>query len=290
MVTAVSLLTAFFLPAAETIVAYSGLATPTGVVGIDADSLSAVTGTITQGYIPAQDMAVDGNGRLYGFSISTLSEYDPVSLTALRSVSLGNNLNGLAAHNGVLYMYSQGPAAAHLLAFDAGDFSLIAGTPGNSRRFGQDLAFNESGRLFGVSGHTLFEYDPVSLAVLRSAGAGGGIQGLAARNGILYSYSGDTASPGLITFDADSFSLLSGTLSSSIIAGQDLTFSGSGRLFGSSRGVVREYDPATLEILHSAPFNGALHGLAIVPEPGTALLAALGAVRLLGRSRGKRPA
>ena len=172
------LFTTSFIHATTTLVSYSGPFHSADVVKIDADRLQVTTGIIVGSGSNEQDLAFDISGRLFGVQDGTVYEYDPISLATLHSKSLGGALNGLAARDRMLYTYSGPFHSAGVVKIDADSLQVASGVIVGSSSNEQDLAFDQSGRLFGVQDGTVYEYDPVSLAVLNSMAVGGALNGL----------------------------------------------------------------------------------------------------------------
>jgi hypothetical protein len=184
-----------------------------------------------------------------------------------------------------LISYSVPFFSADVASIDAASLQITSGTLSNGSSNGQDLAFDESGRLFGVLDGTIYEYDPQTLGVLNSRATGAALNGLAVRNGVLYSYSGPSFSASVVSIDLTSLQITGGSLSSGSSNGQDLSFDESGRLFGVQDGTIYEYDPQTLGVLNSRATGAALNGLAVVPEPSASILLTLGLAWVTLRSR-----
>ena len=185
---------------------------------------------------------------------------------------------------------SSNVATGGLVTFDANSLALTSGSTSGSFSTGVSLAFDQAGRLFGLdeSRALLREYNPVSLAVFNQTTVHG-INGLAARNGVLYS--SDAGSGGLVTFDANSLTLTSGSISGTFSTGVSLAFDQAGRLFSlnESRALLREYDPVSLAVLNQTTLASGLDGLAVIPgipEPSVAVFGvAASLVILLRRNR-----
>ena len=277
------------LSAKAALILYSGGTTDAELVAFDANDFSLLSGQVRENLSFGQDFTIDETGRLFGISSGNLVEYDTVSLQPLRSQSLGGGLHGLAASDGFIYLYSGGSSLVNLVKIDAHSFQIVSGTLHGSISPGQDLAFDETGRLFGIAGGHFYEYNPDTLTIIRSTRIEGGVNGLAAGNGVLYTYSGTGQTANLLAFDANTFELLSGNLEGGVTAPMDLAFGELDRLYGILSGTLFEYDPVTLEILNSAAVGGGVNGLAVIPEPSaTALFIMAGLGWLLAKRQGLR--
>jgi len=65
----------------------------------------------------------------------------------------------------------------------------------------------------------------------------------------------------LIGFDCETLQLTSGSLEANSTFPNHVAFSDDGRLFGFSRGVLKEFNPSTLAVLNERNLSGTLHGL-----------------------------
>ena len=106
-------------------------------------------------------------------------------ITLLCSIFL--QLNLLEAQ--IVFTYT---SEGSLLTFDSDTLEQLSGIAPTSHGASMDLTFDNTGRLFGefqddIGGH-IVEYDPVSLSILNESIISSGITGLAARNGILYTF------------------------------------------------------------------------------------------------------
>ncbi len=229
------------------------------------------------------ELARDETGRLFGRVDGRLLEYDPGSLSILNERSFPALMSGLAVHDGHIFAYTD---VGELLRFSAATLELQSGDLSTGTT-GQDLAFDENGRLFGRVGSTLLEYDPATSAVLNQTTVQGASNGLAARAGRLYTY---TSGNDLLVFDVDTFDLLAGTpTSGAILVSLDLAFDETGRLFGLIGGDLLEHDPLTREILNRQRVAyttfGRVKGLAVtsIPEPTALIVLSIGGLAVLCR-------
>jgi hypothetical protein len=267
-------------------------------ISFDADSLEILHGSFLPNSMGnPTEMAVDETGRLFGYNGLTrqLAEFDPVTLAVLNStlITLGS-LHGLAAHGGTLYSFNSALAP---LSFDANSLNLVRGRlVRDTLTSSTCLAVDETGRIFGYNAlnHRVMELDPRTLEILHSAAVIGGLHGLAAHRGRLYSYTASDSALAPIVLDANSLTLIQGTFRTSALAAPlpDMAVdAATGRLFAFNALThqLMELDPSTLAILDSTPIAGYLHGLAVssVPEPALVPLFPLASAFLLRRRRGR---
>ena len=158
--------------------AITGTSSP-ALITFDRDTLSVSSGVPQSLTWTETDIAIDStSGRIFGLSLNTMLEFDPVGGAVINSNS-APNMNGLAAHNGTLYGIS-GTSSPSLIAFNADTLSVSMGVPQSSTWTETDIAIDStSGRIFGLSLNTMLEFDPVSGAVINSNGAPN-VNGLAA--------------------------------------------------------------------------------------------------------------
>ena len=88
-----------------------------------------------------------------------------------------------------------------------------------------------------AQGQHLVEYAPVSLGVLRQSVFAPGVSGIAARRGVLYTYTGEGH---LLTFDANTLQQTSGIVPT-FPGDMDLAFDEAGRLFGTFQGAPGQH-------------------------------------------------
>lgn len=273
------------------------------LVRYDADSLLPTGPAATNNVFSNHDLAFDETGRLFGLGAvigqgDYLFEFNPTTGAVVNSRLLTGGLGGLAARGGFLYGLSG--LTNTLVRYNANTL-LPTGPAATSNVFSNyDLAFDETGRLFGLGsvigqGDYLFEFNPATSAVLNSRLLVGGLGGLAARGGFLYGLTGLNNT--LVRYNATTLLPTGPAAINNVISHYDLAFDQTGRLFGLGTGVddgknyLFEFNPTTGAQLDSETITGAIGGLAAqqVPEPSLANLSLLSA-SLLSLTRRKRPA
>lgn len=168
-----------------------------------------------------------------------------------------------SAPPGRIYAYTDSGA---LVVFDSVTLAQVSGIPPTVHPTA-DLTVDETGRLFGewqAGGTThLVQYDPLTFGILNERTFPSGIRSLAARGGVIYSYTGMGS---MVTFDAVTLAQLTGPTPTSH-GSQDLAFDEAGRLFGTYQvGATMhllEYNPLTLGVINSTSFPAGLSGLAV---------------------------
>lgn len=255
----------------------------------DSVTLAQISGVTPTSHGGA-DLAVDDTGRLFGHfqgigGTTYLREYDPLTFSVLNETSFPSGLTGLAARGGRLYSYTE---MGSMVTFDANTLAQTSG-PAPTSHGTQELAFDETGRLFGhyqVGATTnLVEYNPVSLSVIHQTSFAAGLSGLAVRNGVLYTFT-DTGS--LLTYDGSTLAQTSGIAPTSHPE-MDLAFDQAGRLFGtyqiSATTHLVQIDPITRGIINEVTFPAGITGLAAITIPEPAALGFLGFAGLLAIRR-----
>jgi hypothetical protein len=199
-----------------------------------------------------------------------------MSNTTIRLMAAFLGFLGISA-NEVLSgtIYSLSGASPTLVAYDATTLLPVgsAAQPFSVAKY--DLAFDESGRLFGLGNSSFLEFNPSTLSIIRETPFTGNPIGIAARGGTIYSLSG--ASPTLVAYDATTLLPVGSAAQPFSVAKYDLAFDESGRLFGLGNSSLLEFDPSTLSIIRETPFTGNPIGIAgQVPEPGSLTLLLMG--------------
>ena len=234
------------------------------LVRFDRDSLLVEAGFPLNGTGSKNDLAMDETGRVFGICNQCLFEYDPQTLQVLRQRTNSGSLAGVAARAGKIYTLTGiDDTNLALVVYGANNFAQIGGPQIQDRLGGgNDLAFDENGRLFGISNDWLLEFDPESLERINLRRKPGlHLAGIAVHGGLIYSITGNS-SPALVTFDANSLQHLSGVVQDESTGRHDLAFDGGGRLFGICAGCLFEFDPLTLEIVNEQAFSGTSEGIA----------------------------
>ena len=270
--------------AAGAIFAVTGHTDP-GLVTFDEDSLQQNGGS-HQNIISGHDLAFSSSGRLFSISSEFLREFDPYTLQVINQQARSSFLSGITAGNGSIYSLT-GSHSPQLITFDPDTLLQTAGTLQSTISFPQDLTFDNSGRLFALTQDSLIEFDPTTLQIVNQQARSPFLSGIAARDGVIFSLTG-TATPELITFDADTLLQTAGTLQNTISGGQELAFGAAGRLFGSSQDFLLEFDASTLQIINQENRPNFQTGLAVgVPEPSSILLLFM-AVTYFGARRNRQ--
>ena len=183
-----------------------------------------------------------------------------------------------------------------LMSFDTDTLLQTGGASLAAVSTGQDLTFDNSGRLFGQlydGSNNLVEYDPTTLSIINQTSlAGGRTTGLAAWNGSLFALTGNGS---LMSFDTNTLLQTGGASLAAVSTGQDLTFDNSGRLFGQfydGNNNLVEYDPTTLSIINQTSLAGGrttgLAAVSVVPLPSAVWLFSTGLLGLIGISKRKK--
>lgn len=267
-----------------TVYTMTGASSP-ALLTYDADTL-AQTGGINQGTVAiVNDLAFDQTGRLFGVSALGLLEFDPTTRAIVHQSPIGAGA-GIAVRNGTIYTLTEGFPSVALVTYDANTLAQTGGVGLGSNAAVDSLAFDQTGRLFGLSGIGLLEFNPTTLAIIHQSPPGLGGSGIAVRNGTLYTLLNTFGSVGLVTYDADTFAQTGGTGQGFIALGDDLAFDENGRLFGVTSLGLREFNPTTLAVIQQSPYVGTF-GIAVrgVPEPSVSLLTAIASACVAGLYR-----
>lgn len=281
---AVLLLAVFTTPATHALV-FSQTDLNSTLVVFDSTTLQPIGAPAASTAVTTYDLAWD-NGRLFGIGNSVLVEFDPFTGAVINSQSYAGSINGLAAVGGRLYSMTSSDT---LVIYDQSTLLPIGSAAQSSSMTHYDLAFSDSGRLFGLGTNSLIEFDPVTGVALNSTVYSGSITGLAARGNVVYALTG--SSPTLVRYDANSLLPLGAAAAGTTVFTYDLAFDETGRLFGIVDNQLLEFDPATGSILNAAAFTGSVDGLAAtaIPEPTVLFyFAAGGFVLTASRRKGHR--
>ena len=191
---------------------------------------------------------------------------------------------GCSAHGATVYTMT-GASSPALLTYDADTLAQTGGINQGTVAIVNDLAFDQTGRLFGVSALGLLEFDPTTRAIVHQSPIGAGA-GIAVRNGTIYTLTEGFPSVALVTYDANTLAQTGGTGQGFIALGDDLAFDENGRLFGVTSLGLREFNPTTLAVIQQSPYVGTF-GIAVrgVPEPSVSLLTAIASACVAGLYR-----
>ena len=229
-------------------------------IKINQNTLRFSGGTVQATGGAKNDITADESGRIFAISNSDLFEFDPETLAVLNQQPFEGLTRGLAASGGRLFALT-GSSNPRLVRFSADTLQLEAGTVQSTGGARNNVAFDETGRLFAISNSSLLEFEPDTLEILNEQAFAGLVKGLAARGGSLFSLTG-TSGLNLLRFDADTLTLRAGTPESQGGARNDLAFDENGRLFGVANQLFAEFDPITLEVLHTRSYIGNINGIA----------------------------
>ena len=191
-----------------------------------------------------------------------------------------------AGGDGTVYTLT-GTSSPGLLTFNENTLAPTGGVNQNQEGGSDGLAFDENGRLFANTNAGLFEFNPVTLAVIDHATGGG--SRIAVRNGTIYTLTG-TSSPGLLTLNENTLAPTGGVNQDQEGGPDSLAFDENGRLFANSNAGLLEFNPITLAVIdHGSPGSGA--GIAvsssIAPEPSVSALVGI-AFGMMAFSRRRR--
>ena len=262
------LVLANFARAQGQVYALTGLSST--LVQYSAESLNPVVAPTPSGAWADYDLAFDQSGRLFGVGRNSLTEFNPIDGSIINNNLFSGGLSGLAARNGKIYSLSG--LSPTLVQYDANTLLSVSGPAQSIVDLSYDLAFSETGRLFGVSSTAFYEFDPLDGTIINSSFHTGNINGLAARSGKIYSIGG--LNTVLAQFDQDSLQSLSGDVfTGGSYLEYDLAFNDAGRLFGIGAGILAEFDPNTGIIINSELLGTSIFGIAAIssqiPEPST---------------------
>jgi len=267
------------------------------LVSYNADTFQPSGSAALTGGRAEYDLAFDNSGRLFGLGIlgtsRALLEYDPVTGAIINSSEVTGIISGIAARGGSIYSLTGGSNT--LVSYNADTLQPNGNPALTGGRAEYDLAFDDSGRLFGLgvigASYALLEYDPATGAIINSSEVAGIISGIAARGGSIYSLTGGSNT--LVGYNADTLQPNGSPALTGGRAEYDLAFDDSGRLFGlgviGASYALLEYDPATGATINASVVTGIIRGIAVqqVPEPTISSLLAVGvaclAVRCLRR-------
>lgn len=234
------------------------------------DTLQVDAGRVAGQAGGKNDVAADETGRVFAVSNLRLLEFDPVTLEIVNVAQHSGSLAGIAVRNGKIFTLT-GHAINNLelVVFDANSFAQVGGpSVQSSLGGGNDLAFDENGRLFGISNDWMLEFDPVTFAIINERQKPGlHLSGIAVREGTIYSLTGADV-PALVSFDADTLELRDGVVQDESSGRNDVAFDADGRLFAIGERAMMEFDPVTLQIIKRESFVGTSNGLAAsTPRP-----------------------
>ncbi len=260
------------------------------LVIFNSETLLKDGGSNGNGGVIQNDLTIDPvTGRLFAMNNSHLLEFNPITLQLINSNTFTGAIRGVAARNNIIYGLTGGGASFSLVTFDADTLTKTGGDYQSGLDGRNALAFDESGRLFALSNGYLAEFDPITLTLINQSAYTGPMMGLAARNGTVYSLSGD-GDPSLVTFSANTLTQTGGLFRSGIGALNELAFDSSGRLYGRTNNYLAAFDPITLTLQNQQFYSNITYSLAAnleqVPEPSVlACLAVAGIASVLYRRR-----
>jgi len=243
-----------------------------GLLRFDCTSLGLERGAKQAQVGGVNDLCFDETGRLFGISNRALIEFDSESMQILNQQNHNGSIGGIAARGGHLFVLSGTDfGALELIRFNAESLVHQDGTLQSVIDGLGDLAFDENGRLFAVSSGKLREFDSTTLQLINEQTHSGGLAGIAAFGGRVYSLTG-ISTPVLVTFDADTLLQVGGAALDRVSGLSDLAFDREGRLFGINGQVLVEFDPESLQIIHQASHDS-LAGIAAgtLPPPAASI-------------------
>lgn len=292
---ALSLAFAFTAPPARAQIYVSAGNGTTDTVGkYNPDGSPVNTALITLGVAIPGKMTLSG-GSLFVGNSNNIGKFDAVTGAGNASfITTANGASGLAASGtNLLAGVTTGPSTV-VAEYDTTTGNLLNGSFITPSGFGFSIGLLVSGGNVLVSfGQTIGKYNAVTGAVVNalfitttdpvSFGS------LAVFGGHLFVLDGGN---GVREYDATTGSLLNGSFIAGLLQpASDIAISGGNLLVATGNGIssafVSEYDATSGALVNQTfitPSQG-VRGLAVVPEPTTLALAAIGALALLGRNR-----